>query len=86
MIRVEVRPLVDPHEALVRALKSLTEGSFDYRSIDGAQANALEAIAWSLAGLLAERIEAAPVRPARPHSDATLTHELRARGFVPVTP
>jgi hypothetical protein len=84
---------VDPHEALLRALKSLTEGHFDGRDVMGAQANALESIAWSLAGLLAERVETAPVRPAgmrpAPHSAATptsdsLSHELVARGFVPL--
>jgi hypothetical protein len=83
---------VDPHEALLRAVKALTEGQFDGREVQGAQANALESIAWSLAGLLAERIETAPVRPASgrpaPHSPSatsdSLSHELVARGFVPL--
>ncbi|MEA3203697.1 MAG: hypothetical protein QOI63_1376 [Thermoplasmata archaeon] len=80
---------VDPHEALLRALKALTEGHFDGREVQGAQANALESIAWSLAGLLAERVETAPVRPAgmRPPAHAasdSLSHELVARGFVPL--
>ena|ERR1051326_6498313 len=86
---VDPKP-VDPHEALLRALKALTEGHFDGREVQGAQANALESIAWSLAGLLADRVETAPVRPAssRPPpvhgSDTTLSHELVARGFVPL--
>jgi hypothetical protein len=82
---------VDPHDALLRALKALTEGHFDGREVQGAQANALESIAWSLAGLLAERVETAPVRPASgrpapaPHgSTDSLSHELLARGFVPL--
>jgi hypothetical protein len=87
---VDPKPL-DPHEALLRALKALTEGHFDGREVQGAQANALESIAWSLAGLLADRVETAPVRPASvrpaPHSasnDNSLSHELLARGFVPL--
>lgn len=86
---VDPKP-VDPHEALLRALRALTEGHFDPREVQGAQANALESIAWSLAGLLAERIETAPVRPASirpaPHSatSESLSHELVARGFVPL--
>ncbi|HUR61629.1 MAG TPA: hypothetical protein VM286_04620 [Candidatus Thermoplasmatota archaeon] len=89
---VEARP-VDPQQALLRAVKALTEGHFDSRDPTGAQANALESIAWSLAGLLADRAETAPVRPAsiRPHghgastpSAESLSHELVARGFVPL--
>ncbi|MCA1810861.1 MAG: hypothetical protein LC623_02495 [Halobacteriales archaeon] len=88
---MDPKPL-DPHEALLRALRALTEGHFDPRETQGAQANALESIAWSLAGLLAERIETAPVRPASvrpaPHSASatsdSLSHELVARGFVPL--
>lgn len=80
---------VDPHDALLQALKALTEGHFDGRDVQGAQANALESIAWSLAGLLAERVGTAPVRPAsgRPppaHGEHSLSHELLARGFVPL--
>lgn len=81
---------VDPHEALLRALKALTDGHFDGREVQGAQANALESIAWSLAGLLAERVETAPVRPASlrhshpPAPQGELSQELLARGFVPL--
>ena len=85
------RKPVDPHDALLHALKALTEGHFDSREAQGAQANALESIAWSLAGLLAERIETAPVRPAAMRSsghgmtsDGSLSNELLARGFVPL--
>lgn len=43
---------VEPRAALQRAVGCLTQGAFDGRSVDGAQANALEAIAWALIGLL----------------------------------
>jgi len=87
---VEHKP-VDPHDALLHALKALTDGHFDGREVQGAQANALESIAWSLAGLLADRVETAPVRPAssrpvveRHPSAESLSQELVARGFVPL--
>lgn len=89
---VAERPL-DPHQALLRAVAALTEGHFENRDVQSAQANALESIAWSLAGLLAERVETAPVRPpsvrASGHGTTTtaadsLSHELLARGFVPL--
>jgi hypothetical protein len=93
LVAVDAKP-VDPQQALLRALKALTDGHFDGRDIQGAQANALESIAWSLAGLLADRAETAPVRPAsiRPSGHGTVTttaadslsHELVARGFVPL--
>jgi hypothetical protein len=93
LVSVAERKPVDPHDALLHALKALTEGHFDGREVQGAQANALESIAWSLAGLLADRVETAPVRPpsmSRPvverHAPAegSLSHELVARGFVPL--
>lgn len=55
---------LDPHEALRRAVESLTGGHFDNRDVAGAQANALESIAWSLIGLL-RRTEQPGERPSR---------------------
>jgi hypothetical protein len=75
------RAPVSPDEALHRAVLALAQGHFDDRSLEGAKANALESIAWSLAGLLAEKVEAgAHHRPApRPHPEGparSLVHEV----------
>ena len=91
LVHLERKP-VDPNEALQQALKALTDGHFDNRDIQGAQANALESIAWSLAGLLADRAETAPVRPSSTrhapasHTEESLSQELVARGFLPLQP
>jgi len=53
--------VTEPAEALRHAVACLQEGR-DPRDLEGAKANALESIAWSLAGLLADKIEAAPSR------------------------
>jgi len=47
---------MDPREALVNAHRSLTDGPGEPTSIEGAKVNALESIAWSLMGLLADRV------------------------------
>ena len=57
---------MDPRDALRRAVKSLEDGPADPRTIEGAKVNALESIAWSLIGLLGDRLHAE--RPSRPHS------------------
>lgn len=51
--------VVDPYEALARALRALTPGQFDDRSLDGAKVNALVSIAWSLVGLLGDKLDVA---------------------------
>ena len=74
----------DPREALRRAVKSLEDGPADPRTIEGAKVNALESIAWSLIGLLGDRLHAE--RPSRPHPSAqaappspdSLSGELRS--------
>lgn len=71
---------MEPREALRRAVKSLEEGPADPRTIEGAKVNALESIAWSLIGLLGDRLHVqerpAHGRPA-PASPDSLTGELR---------
>lgn len=42
---------VDADDARQLAVKCLTPGNFDGRDVNGAMANALESIAWSLIGL-----------------------------------
>lgn len=51
------QPVIDPYEALARAVRALNPGQFDDRSMDGAKVNALISIAWSLAGLLGEKLD-----------------------------
>ena len=75
------RAPVSPDEALRRAVLALAQGHFDDRSLEGAKANALESIAWSLAGLLAEKVESGGHhRPmVRPHPDTAprgVLHEV----------
>ena len=70
---------VDARQALRRALESLHAGHFDPRHPEGASANALEAIAWSLIGLLGDKIDA-EAKPA----GGELSSELRARGFLEI--
>ena len=72
-------PALEPREALRRAVKSLEDGPADPRTVEGAKVNALESIAWSLIGLLGDRLHVerpAHGRPA-PASD-NLTGELRS--------
>jgi hypothetical protein len=72
----------DPREALRRAVKSLEEGPADPRTIEGAKVNALESIAWSLIGLLGDRLHAerpSHGRPAHaPPAPDSLSGELRS--------
>ena len=75
-------PALEPREALRRAVKSLEDGPADPRTVEGAKVNALESIAWSLIGILGDRVQhhdhERPV-PARSHPQAggALTSELR---------
>lgn len=71
----------DAKEALERALRCLEDGDFDPRSVDGAKANALQSIAWSLIGLLREQRE----KQAEALGDAaqeTLTQALQDAGLI----
>lgn len=71
---------LEPREALRRAVKSLEDGPADPRTVEGAKVNALESIAWSLIGLLGERLHHEHERPApRPHAagSGALSSELR---------
>lgn len=81
---VETRPTsqahaLEPREALRRAVKSLEDGPADPRTVEGAKVNALESIAWSLIGLLGDRLHVqerpAHGRPAPPSDN--LSGELR---------
>ncbi|HUR25699.1 MAG TPA: hypothetical protein VM327_06785 [Candidatus Thermoplasmatota archaeon] len=70
---------MEPREALRRAVKSLEDGPADPRTVEGAKVNALESIAWSLIGILGDRVHAerpSHGRPA-PASPDSLTGELR---------
>ena len=73
---------MQPAEALRRAVKSLEDGPADPRTVEGAKVNALESIAWSLIGLLGERVRHHHERPEpqpRPQaaSPNALKEELR---------
>lgn len=70
----------EPREALRRAVKSLEDGPADPRTVEGAKVNALESIAWSLVGLLGDRVHHEHERPTpRPHAagSGALSNELR---------
>lgn len=54
---------MEPREALRRAVKSLEDGPADPRTVEGAKVNALESIAWSLIGLLGDRLRHQHERP-----------------------
>ena len=72
-------PALEPREALRRAVKSLEDGPADPRTVEGAKVNALESIAWSLIGLLGDRVHSerpSHGRPA-PASAENLSGELR---------
>lgn len=69
---------MEPREALRRAVRSLEEGPADPRTIEGAKVNALESIAWSLIGLLGERVHhERPAPRAHAASSGALSNELR---------
>jgi hypothetical protein len=78
------QPGVAPADALRLAVEALQAGRHDPRLPDGAQANALESIAWSLVGLLARDVSAAPSAQTPVLGDAqrTLSEDLRRAGFV----
>lgn len=87
MVRLETRASpqpsgTEPREALRRAVKSLEDGPADPRTVEGAKVNALESIAWSLIGLLGDRLHHQHERPEpRVHAPAApgaLTNELRS--------
>lgn len=71
---------LEPREALRRAVKSLEDGPADPRTVEGAKVNALESIAWSLIGLLGDRLHHEHERPApRTHAPSgALSNELRS--------
>jgi hypothetical protein len=74
-------PALEPREALRRAVKALEDGPADPRTIEGAKVNALESIAWSLIGLLGDRVHAerpSHGRPAPASSGDNLSGELRS--------
>ncbi len=48
---------VSPRDALAEARQALLDGPAEPSSVEGAKVNALHSIAWSLMGLLAEKIE-----------------------------
>ena len=70
---------LEPREALRRAVKSLEDGPADPRTVEGAKVNALESIAWSLIGILGDRVHAERPSHGRPVPAApdSLTGELR---------
>lgn len=73
-------PGVAAREALAQAIAALTDGRHDPRIADGAQANALESIAWSLIGLLRAQVES----PARSPELRSLSDELQSAGFLKI--
>lgn len=69
---------MEPREALRRAVKSLEDGPADPRTVEGAKVNALESIAWSLIGILGDRVHSERPLHGRPHAaPESLTGELR---------
>lgn len=72
--------VASPQEALRLAVAALTAGRHDPRIADGAQANALESIAWSLIGLLASQQGGA----AGKEGGLSMSEELRKLGFLQV--
>ncbi len=73
------QPGVTPEQALRQALDALQGGRHDPRIPEGAQANALESIAWSLIGILAQGKSAAP---AASEAALSMSEELRKAGFL----
>jgi hypothetical protein len=70
---------LEPREALRRAVKALEDGPADPRTVEGAKVNALESIAWSLIGLLGDRLHAERPAHARPTAAPdSLSGELRS--------
>lgn len=81
---LEARAFAMPaNDALAQALAALTAGRHDPRLAEGAQANALESIAWSLIGILSAQTEGTPQAPTEARS---LSDELRSRGFLHIDP
>lgn len=74
---------VPANDALAQALAALTAGRHDPRLADGAQANALESIAWSLIGILSKQTASTPQASTEERS---LSDELRSRGFLQIDP
>lgn len=70
-------------DALTQAVAALVQGRHDARLADGAQANALESIAWSLIGILGAQAKASPEAAPAARS---LSDELRSRGFLEIDP
>ena len=72
-------PALEPREALRRAVKALEDGPADPRTVEGAKVNALESIAWSLIGILGDRVHSERPSHGRPAPAApdSLTGELR---------
>lgn len=66
----QTQSALEPREALRRAVQSLEAGAADPRTLDGAKVNALEAIAWSLIGILGDRVAADKAAPARSASES----------------
>ncbi len=86
MIPVDGDAATDPREALDKAIYCIREGRWDARSLDGARTNALESIAWSLAGLLARQVAGEGMKAEEPESATeTLSEALNRSGFVPLT-
>lgn len=75
---LEQAPGVAAKEALANAIAALTEGRHDPRIADGAQANALESIAWSLIGILRAQVES----PEKVPELRSLSDELQSAGFL----
>ena len=83
MVPLETRssstvPALDPRDALRRAVKSIEDGPADPRTVEGAKVNALESIAWSLIGLLGDRLHHQHERPEpRAHAQAAQSGALK---------
>jgi hypothetical protein len=72
---------VSAAQALQLALGAMQEGRHDPRIADGAQANALESIAWSLIGLLSTKTEPAPAE-APTKGKSSMSTELQRSGLL----
>lgn len=69
-------------DALAQAVAALTQGAHDGRLPDGAQANALESIAWSLIGILKAQTD----KPSASSPTRSLSDDLRQAGFLQIDP
>jgi hypothetical protein len=77
---LEQAPGVAAKDALAHAIAALTDGKHDPRIADGAQANALESIAWSLIGILRSQVES----PSKSPDLRSLSDELQSAGFLKI--